>query len=158
MNTVEIPERLRRRPLDSHGRPLAWVLGVDGNGEPMQGVNDADKVFRCIIERRCGLCGEPLGWWVAFIGDDESVRQRVFVEPPMDPECARYALTACPYLAAGAGFEVKRKREGVVAIQDRQRPARMALYLTRHFEFYPPPYPPIIPAAKAGPPKSVEWI
>ncbi|MFD6471769.1 hypothetical protein [Streptomyces goshikiensis] len=59
-----------------------------------------------MIRRECGLCTlaiEPTAQLV-FIGETEA---RYYLEPPLHPHCAAYALQVCPVLhAAGDTIEV----------------------------------------------------
>lgn len=58
-----------------------------------------DEALRVAQEKQCGLCGEPLDYWIAFLGGPRSAEQRTYTDPPMHSECARAALSLCPHLA-----------------------------------------------------------
>lgn len=149
-----VPAELAHRPLDDTGRVVGWATALGDDGRAMQGVNVALRCAEAIEGRLCGQCGTPLGYWIAFLGDEECVSGRRFLEPPMHEACARYAISACPYLGAER-YVAKLQRPGVTQLADRTRPERMALYVTRSFE---PLYGDHAPMAKAGPPKTVEWF
>lgn len=139
-------------PRDRHGHIVTWSSGwLDG--EPMLGTNDAAKVARCILERLCGACGDPLDYWIAFLGDEVVVKSREFLEPPMHVDCARYSIAVCPYLAS-PDFAPKRTRPGVMQVADRTRSPRMALYITRGFRIALG----VLPMSKADAPHSLEWF
>lgn len=153
LSAVPIPTPLAARPRDDRGRPIPWVSG-EVDGVPRLGTNNAALCARAILERRCGQCGTPLGYWICFMGDEVSVERREFMEPPMHEGCARYAMAVCPYLA-NEHYEAKHQLPGVVTVADRARPERMALYVTRG---YRPKYGDHPPMAKADAPKRLEWF
>jgi hypothetical protein len=92
-----MPERIRTLPVSSKGYPIPFFVGyVDG--EPDFRIADGDKLVRCVKEKRCWVCGEPLGKFVAFtIGPMCSVN-RISAEPPAHRECSVFSATACPFL------------------------------------------------------------
>ncbi len=72
----------------------------------------------------------------------------------MHVNCARYAISVCPYLAS-AEYTGRRTRPGVLTVASRERPARMALYITRGFAPQPDSN---VPMAVAEAPKFLEWF
>jgi hypothetical protein len=46
-------------------------------------------VTRCALSRICGVCGEPLGRPIAFVGSQEEVDRNAFHAPPMHTACAK---------------------------------------------------------------------
>jgi hypothetical protein len=100
---IGLPPRLRRRPLDKRGLIIPFVQFIDTNGEPNFAALDHDRVALCLLSRRCGLCGQPMGRHVHFVGGPLCVINRYFYDPPMHKECAIYALETCPHLARSKG-------------------------------------------------------
>lgn len=98
-----IPPRLRARPCDARGYPITYVTMRDGDGKPDFRVVDNAKLAYCLRLRLCGMCGQPLGRHVFFIGGNLCVVNRLFLDPPMHKECAIFALQACPHLANHKG-------------------------------------------------------
>ena len=96
---VPIPDRLARRPRDKRGYPIPYAVMVDSNGVPDFRVTDIEKWVFAVQHKRCGLCGEPLGARMAFVGGPKCHKYRVFTDLPMHRDCAEYALRVCPYLA-----------------------------------------------------------
>jgi hypothetical protein len=93
-----MPDRVARLPRDPRGYPiLASITRADG-GYDFRGI-EWPTVLRLLRERRCGICGESLGYWMTFISGPEGIANRVFSDPAMHPECAAYAVAVCPYLA-----------------------------------------------------------
>jgi hypothetical protein len=94
-----MPAGLAARPHDRRrGIPIPFVNETRDGGVDFAAIQ-ADQVLRCARERLCGTCGQPLGWWVAFLGGPESAAQRAYLDPAMHPDCAESALTLCPHIA-----------------------------------------------------------
>jgi hypothetical protein len=92
-----MPRRIRALPIDARGYPVPWfVAWVDG--VPDFRVVDGAKFARAIHGRRCWLCGEPLGSAGAFVIGPMCALTRTTSEPPSHPECAFFAIKACPFL------------------------------------------------------------
>jgi hypothetical protein len=100
---VPIPARLAKRPRDQRGYPIPYIVLVDGQGVHFE-VTDPRPWLKCVRFYRCGLCGELLGPSWCFIGGPRSLANRLFTDPAMHEECARYALAVCPYLALRRGY------------------------------------------------------
>jgi hypothetical protein len=94
-----LPESLARRPRDRRGLPIPAVQAINSDGTPDFTAVDAAAAWRLGEERRCGLCGEPIGYWVAFVGGPRAVQHRMFLDPPMHPDCAHAAMRLCPHMA-----------------------------------------------------------
>lgn len=68
------------------------------------------EVTRCALSRVCGMCGEPLGRPVAFVGTELEAARNAFHAPPLHVSCAE-ALLATPgdlVLVSTSGFEFVR--------------------------------------------------
>lgn len=97
---IPLPAKLGRRPKDPRGYPIPASVLIDKDGRPDFRITDAQKWHSLYQSRCCGLCGEPLGRHLAFIGGPLSHQSRLFTDLPMHRECAHYAIQVCPYLAA----------------------------------------------------------
>ena len=107
--------------------------------------------------RRCGVCGEPLGVRVAFVGGERSIANRLFSDLPMHLDCARYALQVCPFLAAPK-FHYQNKVPDGTAVNlhvSEERPKRFGLGVTRGYR--PTWLPGNQVALEAAPFESIEW-
>jgi hypothetical protein len=94
-----IPAALARRPVDERrGIPIPYV-NETGDGTANFAAIQASKVLTCARERLCGTCGEPLGWWIAFLGGPISAQQRAYLDPGMHPDCAHSSLSLCPHIS-----------------------------------------------------------
>lgn len=98
-----VPQRMSRLPRDARGLPIPYAQFIDQNGKPDFRVLDAHKVTHCLVFRRCGLCGDPMGRHIYFIGGPMCVAHGVFHDPPMHKECAEFALRVCAHLSRSKG-------------------------------------------------------
>lgn len=98
------PDRIRRLPrCPARGLPKPFIAGWNPDGTVAFKVIDPDAEARLVAGRLCGLCGDPLDYWLTFLGDEVSVTDPagVYVEPPLHEDCAGFAITSpagCPYL------------------------------------------------------------
>lgn len=95
--TVPIPVALAHRPTLG-GLVVPWVniTLADGTAD-FRGVHNT-KWLTAWREGRCQTCGERLRGLSVFLGGDRQV-SGYFDEPPLHPECAAYAIKACPMVA-----------------------------------------------------------
>lgn len=96
--TVPVPMRMLNRPKVA-GIAVPWVnlLLADG-GADFRGTHRS-KVERCWTEGLCQACGQPLATPMVLLCGPRQRDEGVFDEPPLHPECARYATRACPMVA-----------------------------------------------------------
>jgi hypothetical protein len=95
--SIEIPHRLRGFPLSREGYPIPWFVPfVDG--QPEFRAMDGEKFASAIKNRRCWLCGAPLGKFLTFPIGPMCAITRTTAEPPSHLDCAEYAARACPFL------------------------------------------------------------
>jgi hypothetical protein len=124
MRAMIIPPQMRKLPVSPEGYPTPWfVAWIDG--KPDFRVIDTPKIGRAVKEKRCWLCGGPLGQYnKAFVIGPMCAINRVISEPPSHCECAEFSARACPFLSqprmqrnekdlppdvnAAAGFAIKR--------------------------------------------------
>jgi hypothetical protein len=92
------PARIALLPVDRRGYPVPWfVAWIDG--EPEFRVADGDKKIIAINEKRCWVCGQQLGSFLAFTVGPMCAVNRISGEPPSHRECAEYSARACPFLS-----------------------------------------------------------
>jgi len=88
---------MRKLPIDERGYPVPFfVQWIDG--KPEFRIMDGDKLVRCVKERLCWVCGQPLFREMVFVAGPMCAVNRLSSEPPSHRECARYAVQACPFL------------------------------------------------------------
>ena len=70
--------------------PFAWGDATD----PTTGLGELEKrrVTQCALSRVCGVCAEPLGRPIVFVGTPEEVARNAFHAPPLHDACARDLL------------------------------------------------------------------
>ena len=100
----DMPASLAARPRDARrGLPIPPVNvhpSPDGTGTHVDFTTINTTIStRLAAERRCGLCNEPMGYWVAFIGTPRAAELLRFTDPPGHPACVTAALTLCPHIA-----------------------------------------------------------
>jgi len=95
---IEMPARIRLLPVDPQRRvPVPWFVEWV-NGEPDFRIASTTKFLRALKERRCWVCGEPLGRWVAYVVGPMCGINRTSAEPPVHRDCGIYSARACPFL------------------------------------------------------------
>lgn len=95
-----VPGRARRRPCCPFRRlPIPFVTKVPDDGTRVKfSIEDRKRVKECGRKQLCQLCGLPLDAVIVFLGGEMATEQRLFRQAPFHEVCARYAITACPYL------------------------------------------------------------
>lgn len=121
---------------DKRGYPIPYTTYVDRDGVPDFRVLDAERRFDCYKERLCGVCGTVMGYWIIFIGGPACEKSRCFLDPPMHPDCADFALSVCPHLINARARYSQRpvSDEIVVTTMDVTRPEVFKRFRTRDYE------------------------
>lgn len=98
---------MRGLPVSDRGYPVPWFVGwLDDAGEPQprgQGTPEFRVMAPFAVEeawrqKRCWICGEQTGKFVAFTLGSMCAVNRVNAEPPSHRDCADFAARACPFL------------------------------------------------------------
>lgn len=112
-----LPERMQRLPVSDRGYPVPWfVQWMDerheatpvGEGVPEFRVMRRDAMQIAVQQKRCWVCGEPLGVYMAFVAGPMCAVNRTSSEPPSHRDCAIFSAIACPFLTRPHA----RRREG----------------------------------------------
>lgn len=135
--------RLQGLPIDARGYPVPWFVAwfdaPDGVGKvPDFRVVDTEKFRRAIRERRCWVCGDPLGKWLAFPIGPMCAITRTTSEPPSHLECAEWSIRNCPFIVNPS----RTRNTATVPIGGKEpagfgltrNPGVTALWLTRTFD------------------------
>ena len=94
---LEMPDRFKGLPISDEGFPIPYFVGwLDG--KPDFRLADPEKLAVCYRHRRCWLCGEPLGKFLAFVIGPMCAINKNTAEPPSHYDCSLYACLACPFL------------------------------------------------------------
>src|SRR4051794_7295681 len=59
---------------------------------------DAEKLALAHNQKRCWVCGEPLGAFKTFVIGPMCAINRTSAEPPSHRECAEFSARTCPFL------------------------------------------------------------
>lgn len=126
-----VPLRMFNLPRDARGAPIPWFAGRDADGHLRVTLLDLAKWRDAVENRRCWMCGAPLGRSYTFVLGPVQAITRTVSEPPSHPGCAEYAVRACPFLSNPA-----RGRNDGVANQSGApvNPGVFALWRTLSFE------------------------
>jgi hypothetical protein len=88
------------------------------------------------VHRRCSLCGEPMRYWVAFLGGPRAAELMRYADPPGHPDCMTSALTLCPHIALARHRRARADRPGGGIIppgSHGDKPDRYLLGITRSY-------------------------
>lgn len=101
VDRTPVPRRMRTLPLDPRGYPIPYIVLRDRNGDPHFTINDSRVRLRCVLQRRCGICGKKINGPVWFVGGPLSAfhPHGAYSDGPLHDDCAEYALKVCPWLA-----------------------------------------------------------
>ena len=133
---IPMPDRIRALPVSSKGFPVPWfVAWVDG--EPDFRVIGSGKIKEAVEKRRCWVCGEPLGRYLAMTLGPMCAVNSTISEPPSHRECACYSAIACPFLA---NPRMRRREAGLPAdaVQPagdgiKRNPGAVAVWMTHGY-------------------------
>jgi hypothetical protein len=153
----EMPARFRRLPISPDGFPVPrFVEWVDG--KPDFRVIDGRWMRRAVGERRCWLCGEQLGKYLAFVIGPMCAINRVNSEPPSHLECARFAARACPFLTQPHRkrnpHELPDNHTQAAGIPLARNPGATLIWVTRLYQLMPTKNGMLF---SLGAPTSLEW-
>lgn len=102
----DMPESIRRRPVDARGFPIPFFVDYLPDGTPEFRAADPEKHRICLRESRCWVCGDPLhrsrlGFrsTIAFVIGPMCAVNRISSEPPSHPDCSEWSARNCPFLA-----------------------------------------------------------
>jgi len=161
--------RIARLPVDERGYPVPFfVQWVDEKNEPTDpGVGrpefrmmDGRKWRRCVKEKLCWVCGEPLGRFMAFPIGPMCCVNRVTSEPPSHLECAQWSVKGCPFLSrpnmVRREDELTEANKGNVAgVMIERNPGVMAIWVTKGYRPFKAPNGYLIAIYD---PVSVDWF
>lgn len=145
-----IPDRMKHLRINHQGFPVPffvqWFRDGEpsdyGDGEPDFRVADQRKFVRALNERRCWVCGEKLGAYLAFLIGPMCAITRTTSEPPCHLDCAQYAARACPFLSRPRmrrneqELPEQRVEPGGFAI--RRNPGVACIWVARSFKTFRP--------------------
>ena len=135
-----MPPRMQALPVLESGWPALWFAGTNPEtGKVDLRLMDGRKLLRAIKEKRCWLCGEPLGRTLAFVTGPMCCVTRTSSEPPSHYDCAAYAVRACPFLARPRAHRSESNiPEGVTVagIGIKRNPGVAVIWVTRSYRVW----------------------
>ncbi|MFD5089382.1 hypothetical protein ACFWMR_02185 [Amycolatopsis thailandensis] len=90
-----IPARCAARPTIG-GRVIPWINVRLADGGVDFRAQHTTRLKTALNGKRCQVCSEPLTSPIVLLGGPTHLRQLLFDEPPLHPECAVYTSHACP--------------------------------------------------------------
>ena len=152
-----LPTRIARLPVD-RGYPVPWfVEWLDGR--PEFRLMDGGKFTRAIRERRCWICGAPLGQFLMFVLGPMCTLTRTTAEPPCHAECAEWSARNCPFLTRP---QMTRRDDALMQSAESRglaldrNPGVVALWTTKSFSLFPDQHR--RPLITVGAPLTVRWF
>lgn len=135
----EMPARIKALPRDKRGYPVPWfVQWIDG--EPQFPIMDPGKRALAVLEKRCWVCGERLGQYMAFVVGPMCGINRTSSEPPAHLECANFSVRACPFLKNPnmKRIENEHTKDGQSpgGIMVRRNPGVSLIWVTKTFKIF----------------------
>ena len=95
----DAPSQIASLPLDERGFPVPWFVPWI-KGQPEFRAVDPRSIREADAKGLCWCCGGRLrGGVKAFVIGPMCAVNRISAEPPSHLSCARFAVTACPFLS-----------------------------------------------------------
>jgi hypothetical protein len=91
-----LPERMQDLPISASGYPIPYFVKWF-DGVPDFRILDPEKIIDCVENRKCWCCGKDMDT-IAFVAGPGMVINFSSAEPPSHPECAEFAVKACPFM------------------------------------------------------------
>lgn len=136
-NLPPLPRNMQELPIDSRGYPVPFFVEYI-NGIPEFRVASRGLLRRAVLCKLCWICGKPLGnRMVAFTIGPMCAINRISAEPPQHPECAEFAVHACPFMLLP---RMRRREDGLpekvdpAGIMNLRNPGVTVIWLTRRWE------------------------
>ncbi|WP_188194862.1 hypothetical protein [Nonomuraea sp. SYSU D8015] len=118
-----------------NGMVIPFITLRHADGTPEFGQIDHNRVAECITGRLCQLCAQPLTDAAVLMARPMDFGYGYVPEPAQHPECAAYAIKACPMLSGR-----------LPRLRDRTRPQRRRCTLSAACWCGEPPAPPSVEA------------
>lgn len=154
-----LPPLLSDLRIDDRGYPVPFFVAYV-KSQPEFRAMDGAKLRSCITRKLCWVCGKPLGDLPpVFVIGPMCAINRVSAEPPSHSACARFSVTACPFLIKPQ--MVRRQNDLPDQIQDpagvsiRRNPGVTLLWFADRWEIWREPTGVLFHFTSA--PKMVEW-
>ncbi|HEY6290349.1 MAG TPA: hypothetical protein VI455_02155 [Terriglobia bacterium] len=134
---TQMPERIARLPR-FRGYPVPYFVGWV-NGEPEFRVADARKWEDAVGNKRCWVCGNRLGSYLAFVLGPMCIINMTTSEPPSHLDCALWSVKNCPFLVRPHMVRRDGDLEGAEPPPGNpleRNPGASAIWMTRHYNLF----------------------
>ena len=154
-----LPDRIKSLPVDDRGYPVPWfVAWIDGKADFR--IVGRGKFVDAVKNRRCWICGDPLGRYMAFVAGCMCGINRTSSEPPCHLDCAMFAAIACPFMVRPTA---KRREAGLAelgtvepgGVMIQRNPGVAMVYVTKSYKVWNPGNGALI---EMGEPTDVFWF
>jgi hypothetical protein len=151
--------RIAKLPIDERGYPIPFFVGeIDGKLDFR--FMDRKKWVRCIKEKICWVCGEPLGVHLACVIGPMCAITRTTSEPPAHLDCALWSVKGCPFLSRPKMVRheddlTRDAEDNAAGIPILRNPGSMCLWTTDSYKvFFDHQRRPLI---RIGDPEAISW-
>ena len=158
--TEPLPSRMQGLPVDERGYVVPWFVDWQ-DGKPEFRAMDPEKFLKAIREKRCWVCGQPLGVYVCFVAGPMCGINRTSSEPPSHSECAHWSARNCPFLSNPRAVRREDEvinnqclRDNAAGFALTRNPGVTMLWTTRMYEIFRTETGPLI---QMGEPEKVDW-
>jgi hypothetical protein len=154
-----LPARMKNLEIDDRGYPVPWF--VDWlDGKPEFRAMDPKKWNHAVRFKRCWVCGELLGRFLAFVVGPMCGMNRTTSEPPCHLDCARWSARNCLFLANPEAIRrvddtIPLISENTAGIGITRNPGVALLWITKEYDLFDDGKGK--PLICMGDPESVEW-
>jgi hypothetical protein len=138
--TADIPLKMQNLPLDHRRKVPIPRMNLTPDGVDFTTINN-ETVIECGRDRLCGICGNALSYWIAFVGGPISASTGAYTDPPFHVECAEAAFRFCPHIARKVHRRTPDDRmpegswKSVGAVEE--KPERWIIGITRDYKMIP---------------------
>lgn len=147
--------RIAKLPIGPNGYPVPFFVADPNDFR----IADPEKIKRCINERICWVCGQPLGIYMAFVIGPMCIVNRISGDPPSHLDCSVWSCKACPFLARP---KMVRREDEVTEEMDKhtpgimikRNPGVMAIWVTKSYKLQPDNHGMLF---HIGNPESIQW-
>lgn len=151
--------RLSKLPVDERGYPVPFFVKYL-EGKPEFRFADGAKRQRCVQERLCWVCGQPLGRFESYVIGPMSAVNRTAAEPACHKDCAEWSVRGCPFLTKP---KMERREDELTeqlgstgpGVMIERNPGVMLIWTTRSHKLFGDGKGGWL--IQVGPPESVTW-
>jgi len=120
------------------GLPVPFFTAIGRDGNPDFRAHSPKRHSEAIRGKLCGICGKRLVYWQTLVVGPKELESRMTYMPAMHDECARYAMSMCPFLVSEehvmrSAAEVREGRRMAVTDKLLPKPTKLAVVRTSNY-------------------------